>query len=130
MLYQTDLNPDVDARSVRAMIEERLDKQALHSFAWQLYSGVMECRGELDASIVEAADNWTLDRMAPTDRNTLRLAAFELLCTDTPHRVVIDEAIELARKFGTRNSSQFVNGILDSLVPRDRRADEHDSPHR
>ncbi len=52
-------------------------------------------------------------RMAPTDRNALRLGAFELLFTDTPHRVVIDETIELARRFGTAQSPQFVNGILD-----------------
>ncbi len=71
----------------------------------------------LDRRIVAVAENWALDRMAPTDRNVLRLAAYELLFTDTPPKVAIDEAIELARKFGTAQSSQFVNGILDQLVP-------------
>jgi transcription antitermination protein NusB len=63
--------------------------------------------------------------MAPTDRNALRLGAFELLFTQTPHRVVIDETIELARRFGTAQSPQFVNGILDKLVPPDKRRTEN-----
>jgi N utilization substance protein B len=59
--------------------------------------------------------------MAPTDRNVLRLGAFELLQTDTPYQVVLDEAIDLARKFGTAQSPQFVNGILDRLIPEAKR---------
>jgi len=55
--------------------------------------------------------------MAPTDRNVLRLGAFELLYTETPPRVVVDEALELAKRYGTAQSSQFVNGILDRLMP-------------
>jgi len=117
MLYQIDVNPDVDARIVREMIVEQLPDEELSSFAWHLFAGVRECRPQLDARIEAVAENWTLTRMAPTDRNSIRLGAFELLHTSTPHRVVIDEAIELARKFGTAQSSQFVNGILDKLVP-------------
>ena len=75
----------------------------------------------LDARISAAAENWTLARMAPTDRNALRLGAYELLFTNTPHRVVIDETIELARRFGTAQSPQFVNGILDRLIPPEKR---------
>ena len=71
-----------------------------------------------------AAENWTMARMAPTDRNALRLGAFELLFTETPHRVVIDETIELARRFGTAQSPQFVNGILDKLIPPEKRLQE------
>ena len=123
MLYQSDLNPDADPRQIRTAIEERLKSAALSSFAWKLFADVMECRSELDARIETVADNWALDRMAPTDRNTLRLGAFELLYTDTPHRVAIDEALELARKFGSKRSSQFVNGILDRLIP----TDSHDA---
>jgi N utilization substance protein B len=59
--------------------------------------------------------------MAPTDRNILRLGAYELLHTDTPHRVVIDEAVEMAKKFGSTQSFQFVNGILDRLIPAEKR---------
>ena len=124
MLYQKDLNTDADPLNIREMIRERLDSGPLADFSWQLFAGVMENRGELDARITDVADNWALDRMAPTDRNTLRIGAYELLFTDTPHRVVIDEAIELAKKFGTKHSSQFVNGILDRLVPRQKRAED------
>ena len=117
MLYQKDLNPDVDAEAVRAMLAERLTDEARSGFAWQLFAGVMENRPVLDGRIVSVAENWSLSRMAPTDRNVLRLGAFELLYTDTPHRVVIDEAVELAKRFGSAQSSQFVNGILDQLIP-------------
>ena len=118
MLFQVDLNTDVDGRMVAEMIRERLQEDMdLREFAWQLFSGVMECRAELDDKIQQIATNWKLFRMAATDRNILRLGAFELLHTDTPHRIVLDEAIELAKKFGAENSPQFVNGILDKLAP-------------
>jgi N utilization substance protein B len=121
MLYQIDVNPDVAAVAVREMIHEQLPDEELQSFAWSLFAGVRENRGSLDSRISAAAENWTLARMAPTDRNALRLGAYELLFTDTPHRVVIDETIELARRFGTAQSPQFVNGILDRLIPPERR---------
>lgn len=122
LLYQLDVNPDVGAETLRAQIREQLhEDEAIERFCWHLVSGVLEARRMLDAKIEEVAENWTLNRMAVTDRNALRIGAFELLCTDTPHRVVIDEAIELARRFGAVNSPQFVNGILDRLVPADRR---------
>jgi N utilization substance protein B len=121
MLYQIDVNPDVAAVAVREMIHEQLADEDLQAFAWSLFAGVRESRGALDARISAAAENWTLARMAPTDRNALRLGAYELLFTDTPHRVVIDETIELARRFGTAQSPQFVNGILDRLIPPEKR---------
>jgi N utilization substance protein B len=121
MLYQIDVNPDVAATAVREMIREQLPEEDLRSFAWSLFAGVRENRGVLDAKIGSAAENWTLARMAPTDRNALRLGAYELLFTDTPHRVAIDETIELARRFGTAQSPQFVNGILDRLIPPEKR---------
>jgi len=124
MLYQTDLNPDIDGMTVRKMIDEQLRDESLRTFAWQLFAGVMEWRSMLDAKIESAAENWSLARMAPTDRNALRIGVFELLHTETPHRVVIDEAIELARKFGSKQSPQFVNGILDRLIPEDRKSAE------
>jgi N utilization substance protein B len=121
MLYQIDVNPDVDAQAVREMIAEQLPEEELRAFAWRLFAGVREWRPQLDAQIQSVAENWTVARMAPTDRNAIRIGAFELLHTDTPLRVVIDEAIELARKFGTEQSSQFVNGILDRLVPEEKK---------
>jgi transcription antitermination protein NusB len=126
MLYQKDLNPDVDADTVRAMMSEHLHDEELRKFAWALYAGVMESRPLLDRRIESVTENWTLSRMAPTDRNVLRLGAFELLYTDMPHRVAIDEALELAKRFGTAKSSTFVNGILDRLVPDEKKQGEKD----
>lgn len=166
MLFQVDLNPDVDGRTVREMIahawvcgecgawnfvatphcgycnaslsslEESItnpDSPApipeplldgpLRQFAWQLFAGVMEFRPQLDEQIQAVAHNWKLSRMAGTDRNCLRQGAFELLHTDTPHRVVIDECLELAKKFGSEQSAQFVNGVLDKLVPPEKRGE-------
>ncbi len=117
MLFQKDFNPDADAYQLRQMIGEQIDDADLAAFCWSLVAGVLERLPELDARISAAAENWSLDRMAPTDRNALRIGAYEMLCAGTPPRVVIDEAIELARKFGTAQSPQFVNGILDRLMP-------------
>ena len=124
MLFQHDMNPDVGTKTVRLQIAERLKDESLRKLAWDLYAGTMESRPEIDARIEAAAENWDLSRMAVTDRNTLRLGLFELLYTDTPHQVVIDEAVDLARKFGSAHSAQFVNGLLDRLIPEQKR----DSP--
>lgn len=117
MLYQKDLNPEVGIDTIRQMIQDDLRDEHLSRFAWSLFAGVMEFRLALDKRIEEAASNWSLNRMAPTDRNVLRLGGFELLHTDTPPRVVIDEALELAKSFGGPQSGAFVNGILDKLIP-------------
>jgi len=121
MLFQTDLNPDVSGRIIREMIAERLSDQDIQDFCWTLFAGTMEHRPHLDERIQKVAENWKLNRMAATDRAVLRLGAFELTQTATPVGVVIDEAVELAKKFGSRQSPQFVNGILDRLVPAERR---------
>lgn len=120
MLYQQDLNPDMPTDTVLELIQERLPDEELSRFAWKLFAGVMECRPAIDAKIEAMAANWAVKRMAPTDRNVLRLGAFELLYTDTPPRVVVDEALELAKRYGSSQSSQFVNGVLDRLMPNGR----------
>jgi transcription antitermination protein NusB len=117
LLYRQDLNPAGNLESAGEFIEERLEDQALRDFCWKLFTGALEWRNVIDTRIEEVAANWSLRRMAPTDRNVLRLGAYELLYTDTPNRVVIDESLELAKKFGNAQSSQFVNGILDQLMP-------------
>jgi len=78
--------------------------------------GVAEHRRRVDAAIEAASSNWRLDRMARVDRNVLRLAVYELLCTDVPVKVVINEAIELGKKFGSESSGAFVNGVLDKVA--------------
>jgi N utilization substance protein B len=117
ILYQDDVNPDADPVETDRFLRGRLkeDQQAL-GFAHMLLSGVRRNRGELDGMLSKMADNWSLERMAVTDRNVLRMGAFEILYTDTPPRVVINEAVELAKRYGARQSPPFVNGILDRFL--------------
>jgi N utilization substance protein B len=89
------------------------------AFAETLVRGVAARREDLDARIGTHSANWRVERMAAVDRNVLRLASWELVCTDTPETIVIDEAIELARDFGSERSPSFVNGVLDAIA-RDR----------
>jgi N utilization substance protein B len=87
--------------------------------AERLARGAQARAEELDAQIAEAATNWRLDRIAPVDRTILRLGAYELAReTDTPAAVVLDEAVELAKRFGEEGSPAFVNGVLDAIRKR------------
>ena len=115
MLFQRDYNPDADARVLKNMIGERLEDENMFLFCWQLVSGVLEHQKELDEKISAVAENWSVDRMASTDRNAIRIGVYEMLFLDTPPPVAIYEAIELSRKFGSKESTQFVNGIMDRL---------------
>ncbi len=115
-MYQDDLNPRNNPAVGDALLEQRLKSADLVAFARQLVAGVRRHRQELDALIENTAVNWSLHRMAATDRNALRLGAYEVLHSDTPPRVAIDEAVELAKRFGSAQSAQFVNGILDKLM--------------
>jgi len=117
-LFQEDLNPKNSLENVGAFLASRLRDENLREFAKQLVLGVKRNQEELDALLAEKAANWSVSRMAATDRNLLRLGAFEIRYTDTPDRVAVDEAIELAKRYGTANSPQFVNGILDKLIER------------
>jgi N utilization substance protein B len=86
-------------------------------FAVELFLAVAGARDAIDARIVATSDNWRLERMSGVDRNILRLAVHELLsCPDVPPRVAINEAVELAKRYGTGDSSAFVNGILDRIA--------------
>jgi N utilization substance protein B len=116
VLYQDDLNPRHNPADDDKFIQGRLQGEELVKFATLLVAGVRRNRGELDALLSKTADHWSLERMAATDRNVLRLGAFEILYFETPGRVAINEAVELAKRFGARQSAQFVNGILDRLL--------------
>ncbi len=84
--------------------------------AEKLFIDVLEKREALDHTIEGASENWKVSRMSLVDRNILRLACYELLyCTDVPMEVVFDEAIEIAKRYGTEESPSFVNGILDKV---------------
>ena len=116
-LFQEDLNPRDSRDQLAPFLDARLKDKKLREFAERLVLGVLRNRDELDALLEAKAENWKLSRMAVTDRNVLRLGAFEIRYADTPDRVAIDEALELAKRFGSAQSSQFVNGILDKLLP-------------
>ncbi len=117
-LFQEDLNPRDSRDQIAPFLHSRLNDEKLREFAMTLVLGVLRNLAELDALLESKADNWSLDRMAATDRNVLRLGAFEIRYADTPDRVAIDEAVELAKRYGSAQSSQFVNGILDKLILR------------
>lgn len=86
------------------------------SFARGLLAGIVERREEVDGIIARCARNWRLDRMAMVDRNILRIGVYELMFSnDVPPKVAINEAVELAKRFGAEDSAPFVNGILDAV---------------
>ena len=119
VLYQAEQNAGFSPEDVRRFVERRLRGEAkLIEFAEALIAGVQEHKPRIDALISEAAENWRIDRMAAIDRNILRLGAFEMLfCPEVPTKVAINEALELAKRYSTAQSSRFVNGILDRLQP-------------
>jgi transcription antitermination protein NusB len=117
VLYQDDLNPDANLAAVEEFVRERLKgNPQLIEFAQSLLSGVRRNRAELDEMLGRCAANWSLERMAVTDRNVIRLGAYEILYTQTPGPVVINEAVELAKRYGAKQSAQFVNGVLDRFL--------------
>ena len=84
-------------------------------FANNLVLGTLEHNEAIDDKIRTRAEHWRIERMAVVDRNVLRLAVYEFLYEDTPHTVVINEALEIARRFSTFEATQFINGILDAI---------------
>jgi len=133
VLYAIDLavtDPDVDAaeepsgdptddpnrRIFDRISENFVVPPPVVSFARELVSGVVAGIDELDEILGMHARNWRVSRMAAVDRNVLRLAVYELRDTDTPIAVVIDEAVDLARRFGSEPSPSFVNGVLDAVA--------------
>ena len=119
-LFQEDLNPQESLKLLSRFLATRLKSEELRDFARQLVMGVKRNQVELDKLLEAKAKNWSLSRMAATDRNVLRLGAYEIRYAETPDPVAIDEAIELAKRFGSANSSQFVNGILDQLLEKEK----------
>ena len=94
-------------------------------FVETLVSGVRRVQADIDKLLAHCSRNWRLSRMAVPDRNVLRLACFELMgCPEVPARAVLNEAIEIARKYGSSESAAFVNGVLDRVVAELGRRDE------
>ena len=118
VLYQIEQNAGVPVTEVRQFINRRLlGDPKLVEFTEGLIAGVKEHQTRIDDMIKEVAENWRLDRMAAIDRNILRLGAYEMLFRpEVPAKVAINEALELAKRYSTAQSSRFVNGILDRVL--------------
>ncbi|MCL2506636.1 MAG: transcription antitermination factor NusB [Endomicrobia bacterium] len=116
MLYAID-NCNMSADVAYDSFGEYLPKEeAYREFAVKIFKGVCAKREEIDLLIAKYAQNWEIDRMATVDRNIIRLAAYEIIdMPGTPINVIIDEAVEISKKYSTKDSSKFVNGILDKL---------------
>jgi N utilization substance protein B len=139
-LYQADLAEEPLAGAMSALWSGILDGEGISEaphvpdseeveFAQRLAFGVEQRKPEIDALIESCSTNWRIPRMPVVDRNILRLAAYELLaCTDIPATVSINEAVELAKQFGTAESRAFVNGIVDRMARQTGRLDGRRRP--
>ena len=117
LLYEADINDGRDEQSTRQFVRSRMQgRKALTDFACDLLQGTLEHREQIDQLLSELATNWTIARMPAVDRNILRLGAYEILHSDTPPRVAVNEAIVLAKRYGDKNSPRFVNGVLDRVL--------------
>ncbi|GBD36058.1 N utilization substance protein B [bacterium HR36] len=129
VLYEADLHRQLDRQRTQQFLWRRLRQEDLVQFAEKLYQGALTHRPEIDEHLREIAENWRVERMNAVNRNILRLGAYELMfCPETPTKVVIDEAIELAKRYGTSDSPGFVNAILDRLAQQYRQSPREPSP--
>lgn len=120
-LYELDFTQHSPEYALGCRIKEQPLPEAATSFAFHLVEGVVDCIPELDQVMAELAPEWPVDQIAVIDRNILRIAIYELLFDlDTPPKVAINEAVELAKMFGSDSSPRFVNGVLGSLANRGR----------
>jgi len=117
MLFENDIAGTAPAEMFLRNAELQKAPEGIREFTERLVEGTLANRERLDGIITRQADHWRLARMPVVDRNILRLALFELLHEPaTPRPVVIDEALEIAKRFSTPRSSQFINGILDGVL--------------
>ena len=115
ILFEADLRGAVPTETLAAWVE-RADPP-IAEYSRELVEGVSARRDRIDEVIASYSDEWPLTRMPPVDRNTLRLAVYELLwCDDVPDAVVIDEAVELAKSLSTDDSAGYVNGLLARVL--------------
>jgi len=118
-LYQWDFLGSEDGEPSQIFWESQRDPEEIKTFALEIVNGVKAKKEEIDQIIETYSKHWKLYRMTRIDRNILRISVYELIsCPDIPPKVSIDEAIEIAKKFGTSESSGFINGILDQIGKR------------
>ena len=116
MLFQIDMAGGAPAEIYPEFWREHEVEDEVKTFAEALVEGVTRERDGLDALIAGAAAHWRVERMAVVDRNILRMASYELAhLLDTPAAVILDEAIEVGKRFGTEQSGAFINGVLDAV---------------
>ena len=115
MLFQWDMSKQDPAKLESNFWREAKAADTTRSFANRLFEGAAKDSAALDELIVKHAENWRFERLAAIDRAILRLAMHELRCSDTPPKVVLNEAVDLAKKFSGEDSGAFVNGILDAF---------------
>jgi N utilization substance protein B len=119
LLYQNELTEASPEDMQEGFEEWQGAPEGVREFADRLLRGTLAKLSEIDEELGRQTTHWRLERLAAVDRNILRLAMYELIYeTGTPHAVVIDEAIEIAKKFGAKDSGRFVNGVLDGFVRR------------
>lgn len=117
LLYALDMNPSEEHPSIPHETERSRIQYESRDFAEELATGVVKNRAAIDEIISEKSKNWSISRIAKVDLNILRMAIYELLFrSDIPRNVTINEAIEVAKKFGTEDSSAFINGLLDEIA--------------
>lgn len=116
-LYQIEITGDASIAAVDLFLQHFEGGAPAKLFARRLVSGVVSQRPELDRLIEQATENWKMDRLAKVDHEILRLAAYEMaFCPDIPTPVSLDEAVEIAKRFGSEDSASFINGVLDRIA--------------
>ena len=117
LLFMHDQNDSAVREDVLRYLREQFPDAPTQDFALGLYDGTLVQLQDIDSRISAAADNWRLERIAPLDRNAIRLGAYELLYKESgPPGAVMNETIELARTFGSNESPGFVNAVLDRIL--------------
>ena len=115
LLYAFDLGNGNTAEHTDEILEEKKIRNKQKDFALDLYTGVMENLGACDEVIIAHLKDWDFERLGSIERATLRLAAYEILFGNLDSAVVINEALEITKAFGTEQSPKFINGVLDAI---------------
>jgi len=116
LLYAFDLGNGNTSEHTTEILEEKKIRNKQRDFALDLYEGVMAHLEEIDKAIIEHLKDWDFERLGTIERATLRLAAYEILYGDLDSAVVINEAVEVTKAFGTEQSPKFINGVLDAIA--------------
>jgi N utilization substance protein B len=117
-LYQMEITREESEQALANFAERSEASPQAKSFALELVRGVIAERAAIDALVAEASDNWRVERLSRIDLNVIRVAVYELTSMNLPLEIAINEAVEVARRFGTGESTAFVNGVLDQIAAR------------